>query len=234
MSPRHGLYLKDDFLSNEAVTDAVVGELRWEMVTIGNASTTAFLVTTSTGVNAYGVLRDTTAATADGDGEVYRLDEDNIVLGPSSGYFTFKVRLVNFIGSNNFRIGLADSVTATEPTVGIWVECDAGVISLQAASAGHGDTSAAAASVGTFTSGTTMVLGTWHTFQVHWSGENSQGGPKYAALYCDGYLAAQLHNIEIDDDEEMELSIVHWQDSGAAANRLLDIDYIELFIARAQ
>jgi hypothetical protein len=234
MSCRHGLFVKDDFLGNDAVADATLGELMWEFTTIGHASTTALLVTTNTGVNQYGVLRDTTAATADGDGEVYRTLADTIVLGPSGGYFSFKARLADQIASNNFRIGLADSETATEPTVGIWVDCDGGVITLNADSADHGDNSDAASAVGTFTSGTTMVVATWHTFDVYWSGQNSRGGPASAVLYVDGYLAAKIDNIQIDDDEEMELSIVHWQDSGGALAVELDIDYIELFVARAQ
>lgn len=234
-SPLMGLYLKDDFLTNDtAIADGTLGELKWDATTIGNASTMAYLVTTNTGVDEYGVFRDTTNATADGDGEAFNLLDDTIVLGPSGGYFRFKVRLSDQIASNNWRIGLADSVTATSPTVGIWVESDGGVISLQADSADHGDVDASAANVGTLTSGTTMVVATWHTFEVQWSGENAQGGPKSAVLYVDGILAAQLDNIMIDNDEEMEPSIVHWQDSGGALAVELDIDYYELFIARAQ
>uniref|UniRef100_A0A6H1ZSS3 Uncharacterized protein n=1 Tax=viral metagenome TaxID=1070528 RepID=A0A6H1ZSS3_9ZZZZ len=228
-----GLYIKDDFFSNEGVADTTAGELGWELVTIGNASTTAYLVTTNVGEGEFGVLRDTTAATADGDGEVYRLDEDNIVLGSKGGRFRARVRLADQIASNNFRIGLQDSVTATSPTVGIWIDCDGGVLSLQADSADHGDVSAAAAGVGTLTSGTTMVVTTWHDIEVRFDGENANGGPDSAQMYVDGELAAKLDGtIVIDNDEEMELSIVHWQDSGGALAVELDIDYIELFLAR--
>lgn len=233
-SVRDGLYVKDDFFSNEEVADTTLGELRWEIVTIGNASTLAYNVGTSAEPGVYGQLKITTAATANGDGEAIRLDEDAIVLGGAyPGYFAFKARLDDQIASNNFRIGLHDSVTATEPTVGIWVDCDGGVITLNADSADHGDLSAAAANVGTFTSGTTMVVTTWHEFEVRWDGENAQGGPKHVVLYVDGYKAAEINNCEIDDDEEMELTITHWQDSGGALAVELDLDFIELFIARS-
>src|SRR3990167_7752931 len=87
--PFEGFYLKDDFATNEGVADATLGELNWEFVTIANASTTAYLVTTDTVAGRPGIFRDTTAGTADGDGEVYRLDEDNIVLkGGRAGSFS--------------------------------------------------------------------------------------------------------------------------------------------------
>jgi hypothetical protein len=234
LSPLAGFYAKDDFLGNDAITDATVGELMWEMVTIGNASTASKLVTTNVGENEHGVLRNTIPATADGDGEVYRFLADTTVLGGAGGYFQFKVRAVTTLAANNFRIGLQDSVTATDPTVGIWVKSDAGVISLCAHSADHGDVTVAAANVPSLTSGTTMVVDTWHTFKVTWGGENSSGGPKSANLYVDGSLAATTSAILIDNDEEMEFSIVHFQDSGGAASRVMDIDFIELFLGRDQ
>lgn len=228
------MYIKDDFVTNEDVADATIGELNWELVTIANASTTALLVTTNATAGRPGVLRDTTAGTADGDGEVYRLDEDSFVLDGKPGSFSFAARYPDITGNqlagNDFRIGLQDSVTATEPTVGIWVFSDAGVISLQADSADHGDTSASAASVSTLTSGTTMVLGTWHDFEVRWSGSNAQGGPKEVILFVDGELAGKITNCAIDNDEEMEFSIVHYQNSGGAATLELDVDYVDLLI----
>lgn len=239
-SPAAGLYLKDDFFTNSSVATAAIGELDWDIVTIGNASTYAHLVTTDTGVNEFGVVRMTTAATADGDGSVLRQLEDNLVLGPNGGFLRFKVRYPVELASHNFRIGLQDSVTATSPTVGLWVDSDAGVITLQADSADHGDASAAAANnpgaaPNTLTGGTTMVVATWHTFFLTWGGQNAQGGPADAELYCDGHLVAKLVDaINIDDDEEMEFSIVHWQDAGVADAVALDIDYIELFLGRAQ
>ena len=58
-----GWYLCEDFIANDSTADAAVGQLDWEIATIGNASTFAL----QTG-QAGGVLRLTTAATADGDG----------------------------------------------------------------------------------------------------------------------------------------------------------------------
>jgi len=232
---RDGLYLKDDFYSNEGAADTTLGELRWEITTIGNAPTIAYNVTTAASAGAFGVVKFTTAATADGDGISVRLDEDGILLdGDMPGYFCFKAKLADQIASNNFRIGLVDSATATAPTVGIWVECDGGVVSLEADSADHGDVSAAAAAVPTLTSGTTMIVATWHTFEVTFDGKNAQGGPAHVVLYVDGYKAAEINNCQIDDDEEMELGIVQWQDSGGALAVELDLDFIELFISRTK
>ena len=236
--PKDGLYLKDDFLVNEAVADATVGELDWELVTIGNASTYAYLVTTNTVPGRYGILRLTTAATADGDGAAARLDEDTIVLNENRGYCSASFRYPttnNQLAGNDFRFGLQDSVTATESTVGIWVFSDAGVLSLQADSADHGDESVAAAGVGTLTSGTTCVLGTWHDVEFMFEGENAQGGPASAMFTVDGEIAGRLKGvIDIDDDEEMEFGFTHYQNSGGALATYLDIDYIDLLIQRGK
>src|SRR3990167_1573731 len=239
--PKDGLYLKDDFVTNDAVGDATVGELDWEIVTIGNASTLAYLVTTNTVRGRYGILRITTAATADGDGEAVRLDEDNIVLNENRMYCSASIRIPDITGNvlagNDFRFGLQDSVTATEPTVGAWVFSDAGVISLQVDSADHGDESVAAAQpVGnrTLTSGTTAVLGTWHDYEFTLFGPaNAQGGPSNALLYVDGIQAGALNGvIDLDDDEEMEFGFTHYQNSGGADSLEFDIDYIDLLIQR--
>lgn len=237
--PKDGLYLKDDFYTNDASGDATIGELRWEAVTIGNASTMAYLVTTNTVPGRYGIFRMTTAATADGDGEAIRLDEDAIVLNENRGYCSASFRYptaANQLAGNDFRFGLGDSVTATESTVGIWAFFDAGVGSLQADSADHGDESVAFAQPAgnrTLTSGTTAVLGTWHDVEFSWWGQNDQGGPASAAVTVDGIVAGTLNGvIDIDDDEEMELQMVHYQNSGGALATLIDIDYIDLLILR--
>ena len=238
--PADGFYLKDDFVTNDAVGDATVGELDWEIVAIGNASTLAYLVTTNTVPGRPGILRITTAVTADGDGEVVRLDEDNIVLGGGGGSFSFAFRYPDITGNalagNDVRFGLQDSVTATEPTVGIWSFFDAGVGSLQADSADHGDESAAFAQPAgqqSLTTGTTAVLGTWHTGEVRFFGTNAQGGPASAIQFIDGVKTAALNGtIDIDNDEEMEFSFVHYQNSGGADSLEMDIDYIDLWLPR--
>lgn len=231
LRPGDGTYLKDDFLSNDAVTDAAVGELAWERETIGNASTLTYVT-----AQPNGVLRFTTASTADGDGEALRSFTDGIVFNGLNGFFTARVRYPeitgNVIADNNFRIGLDDSVAATSPTVGIWVDSDAGVLSLQVDSA-NGDYADTVTGVSTLTSGTTMVLGTWHDFHVEWSEENANGGPKIVRLYVDGELGAEVTTGVIGSDEEVELKIAHWQDSGGTDDLDLDVDWFEVFLPRA-
>jgi hypothetical protein len=226
VSPLDGVWLKDDFLSNDSVADAVVGELTWEIVTIANASTYVLVVAAAAGEA--GILRQTTAATATGDGSNLRLDEDSFVFGPNGGGFAFKFRYPVELASSNFRIGLTDSVTATAPTVGIWIESDAGVLSLEADSADHGDVSVALAGVSTLTSGTTAVVDTWHTARVEWQGANGQGGPRYVEAWIDGELAGAVLAV-IDDDEEAEPKITHWQDAGSADAVAFDLDFVEFW-----
>lgn len=228
-SPSDGTYIKDDFLSNSGVADTTVGELGWEMVTIGNASTPSFVA----GQN--GIMRITTAGTADGDGEAFVLHPDAIVLSGSNQYLRALVRIPDITGNtladNNFRIGFSASVTATEPTVGVWFDCDAGVLSFDVAST-NGDLTQAVAGVSTLTSGTTMVKGTWYTLELRMSEVNANGGPKTIDAYVDGEHAGRIHGSLLGSAETMELSIVHWQDSGGAATLELDIDYIEAWLPR--
>ena len=229
ISPADGIHLKDDFYSNDPVTDALIGELHWEFAAIGGAGTIAYLTQLP-----YGAFKDTTRATADGDGCCYRLFTDGLVLNGKGGGFAFRARLTDQIASNNFRIGVDDSVTATAPDCGIWVNCDGGVISLECYSNDHGDAGSAAAAQQcatasyTLTSGTTMVVATWHDFLVQWTGTNGQGGPRFVELFVDGILSASSF-CNLDDDEEVECKIIHWQDSGGALAVELDIDYYEFW-----
>ena len=222
-----GLYLKDDFLSNDGVADATVGDLNWEMVTIGGASTPSFIQPGAPG--AYGVMCDTTDSTT-AHGEVYRLNANSIVLGSKGGFFRAKVQLHDTLTGNNLRFGLQDSETATDSTCGIWVDILAGVVTVQADSATEGDHTLTVTGCPTLTGGTTCVVATWHEFEVRWEGENAAGGPARVHTWIDGWYAGPLE-CELDDDEPMELSITHW-DTGAGATLEAYIDYIELFIAR--
>lgn len=231
-----GFYLKDDFYSNDSLTDANVGELLWEIATIVNASTYAY-IDSEPADDAYGILRSTTAAVAVGDGSVLRLVEGRLSIGAGEGSIKFKARYPNVTGNalagNNVRAGLQDSVTATASVAGVYIESDAGVISLVIRST-NGDESAAAADVSTLTGGTTMVLDEWHLFEIRWSGENANGGPDTVQLFVDGELAAELDGVVLlGDTEDVELSMTHWQDSGSADSLELDIDFIECYIARA-
>lgn len=231
-----GLYIGENFASNDSVADAAIGTVNWEIATIGNATTYALL----TG-QPYGGLRATTNTTANGDGSVLRTFTDGLALNTGGGYVKCRVRYPEITGNqlagNNFRIGFQDSVTATSPVVGLWIDSDAGVISLQADSS-NGDVSAAAGSEPnptTLTSDTTMVKGTWHEFELVWFGSNTQTnpGPDSALLSVDGVLTAALRGtVAIESDETGEFSLAHWQDSGSGATLELDIDYLEFFQAR--
>jgi len=368
-SPLDGTYLKDDFVTDSAVglvpievervTDSFkVGELDWKKVTIG----TAPVFSNVAGQN--GILRITTAGDADGDGTALVLHPDSVTLAGTNQQFRFRVRFPsatgNVLAGNNFRIGLFDSVTATEPTVGVWVDSNSGVVELDGAST-NGDkntvaagvsTSAVIAAAGTLTIaepvtttdqftvgsieytlittpvaaydiaiganeaatkvnivaainasgtagteyfagtlinpdvyattfvddacvltarapghagnslvsaesgnelthesnvfdaatlgtttigvnfGSTMVLGTWYTFDVQFSGVNANGGPDTIKLFVDSDLVAQIDNYLLGSAEVMAPTILHWQDSGGAATLELDVDFVEYWLPR--
>ncbi len=221
--------IQDDFLGNSAVADATLGSVGWELATIVNASTLTFLAAPN------GVLRVTTNGTAQGDGVAITTHPDGIVLVGGNQEFQFKVRYPsisgNVIAANNFRIGFSASLTATEPTVGVWVDSAAGVISFDVAST-NGDISVAAASVTSLTSGTTMVLGTWHKFHVIMDGTNTDGGPDRLRLFVDGELAGTISNALLGSTETMEFGIVHWDTTGGGTTLELDVDYIEAILPR--
>ncbi len=219
-----GIHLKDDFLSNDSVTDSNIGELLWELITVTNAATLALRTASEAGEN--GVLRVTTAATATNDGVCLRLDEDSWVFGGEGGGFAFKWKQPVELASLNFRIGIHDSVTVTAPTVGIWLDSNAGVLTLEADSADGGDNAQAVTGVSTLTSGTTLVVDTWHTFEVRWTGANGQGGPRFVEAFVDGELGASVF-CNIDDDEDAEPKILAFQDSGGADAVIMEIDFFE-------
>lgn len=228
-----GIHFREDFFASDLVGDNTLGLYRWELQTIGNASTIAHLADAAT--SRPGGIRITTAGTADGDGEALQMADDTATFPASGGgggfAFLFRYPSVagNALAGNNFRIGVHSALDATEPTDGIWLDSDAGVLSLDCASADHGDTTIALSqpTVGaTLTSGTTAVLGTWHLAEVWWEGENGQGGPRIAYAAIDGILAGSVL-CNIDDDETAEIKILHWQDSGGADTLELDIKFIE-------
>lgn len=227
-----GKHVIDLFIGNDVVTDGAFGQQAWEFTAIGNGAAPTYLAPGAG--DPPGGFRHTTAGTANGDGDTFQSNDDGIVFPASGkgGGFAFMARYPNVAGNalagNNFRIGVETSLTAADPTDGICVHSDAGVITLRSDSADHGDTSQAAAGVTTLTSGTTMVLGTWHLFEVYWSGENGQGGPRFVELFVDGEPAASVL-CNIDDDETAELKMTHWQDSGGADTLELDVAFYEYF-----
>lgn len=229
-SPLDGTYLKDDFLSNSAVSDAAVGELEWEITLVGsNASTFTFVA----GQN--GILRSTTNATANGDGGALHLHPDAIVLAGTNQMVRCRVRFPdvnsNTLADQNFRIGFGDILTASDHDAGIWIDCVAGVLSFDAAST-NGNKSVNAANAPTLTSGTTMVLDTWHDLALHMSEVNANGGPKVIKFFVDGFHAGTIPDSLLGETETMELSIVHWNTNGSGEDLELDIDYIEAWLPR--
>jgi len=230
-----GYIMQEDFLDNgNSAATTALGTQDWIMAAIGNASATVYLVTTDTGVGQYGVIRDTTANTGDGDGEWYHLDDDSVVLGPSGGSFRMKFRFPdiagNLIAGNNIKFGLYD---ATTPLNGIYVYVDSGIPILHIDSTANGDVSVTAASVPSLTSGTTCVKGTWYDIRVDFWGENASGGPDSARMFINGEFGGELVGVGlIDDGEEVEPGFQHWQDTGGVATLEADFDFFEVFLAR--
>jgi len=228
-SPADGTHTFDDFHSNLALTDGLLGSLDWNRTTIANASTPSFIA------NPNGVMRLTTAG-ASADGEALHLVVDDVTLGGGDGIIIrCRVRLVTTLTGNNFRIGLTDSVTVTEPVVGIWIDSDAGVLSFDVASA-NGDVSKAVTGVSTLTSGTTMVLAQWYDIELRLSDTNTNGGPETIQCYVDGEFGGEISAAAGDPSllgsaETMEHKIVHWDD-GAGAAQVFEIDYYEVYIPR--
>lgn len=221
---------REHFYANDAVADASLGQNGWEIVTIANASTYAYLATTDLeGGNFIGALRDTTDSTADGDGSVLRMFTDGLVIRPGvamSWRWRYPTITGNVLAANNVRIGLQDSVTATDPTVGIYMKSLAGVITLHVDSADAGDNSVTVTGHPDLTSGTTAVIDTWYKAGFVASGKaNPVGGPDEIRFFfnSESYVVPCL----IDDDEEVEISIAHWQSTSGTLD--VEYDYINLF-----
>jgi hypothetical protein len=156
--------------------------------------------------------------------------ESKVTLGGGDGVFIrFRVRLSTTLAGNNFKIGLGDALTVVDSAVGIWIEADAGVLSVEGAST-NGDLSTSVGGVSTLTSGTTMVVDTWHDFELRLSGTNANGGPATVDCFVDGEPAGSLKNFLLGSAEVMEFSIVPWDDAGTAQK--FDIDYYEAYIPR--
>ncbi len=230
-SPSDGTFIFENFMGNSAVADALMGNIRFEITALTTADTLSFVASPN------GLLRMTGAGAADNTGTVLSTDPDSVVLVGGGQYFEWKVRYPaitgNVLAAQNFRIGFQDSVAITEPAVGVWVDSNAGVITFDVAST-NGDISVAAAggAASTLTSGTTMVLGTWHKFRVEMDGTNANGGPDRLRLFVDGLLHGTISNVLLGSTETMEFGITHWQDSGGTASLELDVDYLEAWLPR--
>lgn len=223
--PKSGLLLWDDFLSNDLVTDNNIGQIGWQLATIGNASTLAYQTSHQSGV-----LRITTAATADGDGSALHLFPDSLILQTDVA-FGARIRYPVELASMNFRFGIDSSLTATRPTDGVTFESDAGVLSCHTDSADHGDESASVADHPDLTSGTTMVVAEWVDLEARCHGTNAQGGPANVDFFVNETKVATVP-CNIDNDESMEPKFAAWQDSGGADAVAIEIDYAWFWIPR--
>jgi len=225
----------ENFIGNGTITTNLIGQNMWTTTAIGNAGTLSYLTTILADDPPIGGIRSLTAATADGDGDaVHMLAATARFSGVNSekgGGFAFRYRYPgiagNVIAANDFTIGVHSSVTATAPTDGIYIDSQGGVLTLHVASADHGDVSQAFASGSTLTSGTTSVIDVPHQIEVHWTGENGQGGPLTVNAFCDGEPVATIATAAIDDDENATPAIVHYQDQGGAQSYELDVHWFE-------
>jgi hypothetical protein len=228
-SAADGTHIKDDFLGNTSVADGALGTVGWEVVVIGNASVLTYVASQN------GVLRLTTDDTADADGGMISTHPDGIVLAGTNqlfrGRFRYPTITGNVLAANNFHFGFGDGTSVADHAVGVWVHSDAGVLSLEGAST-NGDISQAVAGVPTLTSGTTMVIDTWHDLEVQMEGTNANGGPATLKLFVDGELAATIDRFLLGSTETMEFGLKHWQDKGSGDDFELDVDYIEAWLPR--
>jgi hypothetical protein len=223
-SPADGTHIFDDFHANAAVTTGLLGRLDWLRTVVGAGTATPSYVASQNGV-----MRITTDGTT-ARGLAVHLMEDKVTLGGGNGVFIrFRVRLTTTLTGNNFKIGLTNALTVADGTVGIWIESDSGVTSIEGRST-NGDLSVSVGGVTTLTSGTTAVVDTWHDYELRLSGTNTNGGPDQIDCFIDGEPAGSIKNFLLGSAETMEFSIIHWDDAGTA--QVFDIDYYESYIPR--
>ena len=223
----------EDYLpvTGEALADGTIGQGAWSTTAIAHAGEMAYLASPT------GILRSTTKNTAAADGDVFHGTADMHTFGTAKeGGFGARIRIPTVTGNvllgNNFRFGLEDSVTATDPAVGIFIKAVNGVLEVQAESA-NGDRGVSLGGVSTLTSGTTMVINTWHNIDVRWWGENVSSGPKDLVVYVDGQKAAELGDIVIGNVETVEVKpLVHWSGATTADGLEVDQDYFYYWQAR--
>lgn len=222
LGPKEGTRVFDDFHSNTSVATGLVGNLDWEITAVVGASTLTYTASPN------GILTMTTDGTT-GHGSALHLAADAVVLAPGDGtIIRTRVRLTS-LANNLFRIGLHDSVTATEPTKGVWIDCAAGVLSFDAAGSG-GDKSVNVGGVSTLTSGTTMVAATWHDIELRLSGRNIYGGPSNVRCFVDDEYAGEITAALVKSVDTMEFKILHWETANSA--QVLDVDYFEVYLPR--
>ncbi len=231
-SPADGTYIFDDFHANASVADGLIGKLNWDLTTIANATTFTYPGSRN------GVLRFETDGTS-GDGASLVIAEDTLVLAGTNQVFRCRVRyptasiqagsVDNVVAANNFRVGFHDVVTAGEPTVGIWFDSAAGVLSFDCANTTT-DKTKTVTGIPTLTSGTTRGIDTWYDLELQMSGTNSNGGPAIVKAFVDGFPAGSITGIALNSTETMDFSITHWTSTGE--ERAFEIDYYEAYLPR--
>jgi len=225
-SPTEGVHFVENFIGNGTITTNLVGQNMWTITASGNGGTATYGVTVTDYESPFGGLRHLTDGTATNDGNAFTMLAASALFPASElgGGFAFTARVPTLAGNtltgNSFYIGMHTSVTEAAPTDGISIQSVAGVLTLRADSADGSDATQAFAAGSTLTSGTTMVIDVPHQFEVHWTGENGNGGPRYVEAFCDGEPVAAL-TTDIDNDEAATAAIVHYVSAG---NDTLELD----------
>jgi len=231
-SPAEGVHFVENFFGNGVITTNNIGQNDMTLTNIGGAGTQSYLTTIVDDDPPFGGMRDLTRATADGDGSsIHMLAATGVFTNSVKGggfacRFNYPDISGNVIAANNFYIGIHTSRTATAPTDGILIESLAGVMSLRVDTADGTDKKVAFSGGSTLTSGTTAVIGVPHQLEVHWSGENGQGGPLTVEAFCDNIPVANL-TTDIDNNEAATVSLNHWQNQGGAQSYELDYHWFE-------
>jgi len=212
----YGCYIEEHFNSNNSVADTEVGSYNWDIDILSSGADTLSYETDE----GESFLRFTGGGSGAGDGTSLALEPDSVSVNQYGGYIRTRVRIPdiasNTLANNLFRIGFTDVVSSGEPVVGLWIDCAAGVMSFDSASA-NGDVSTAF-SAPSLTSNTTLVIGTIYNIELVWSGNNSNAdpGPDTLVCYINGELAGkQDGTVLLDSAETMEPTIVHWTDASA-------------------
>jgi len=224
-----GYFVSESFLTNTSISDGAVGQYLWDIDAISAGADT--LTYETAGGETF--LHMVGGGAGDGDGTSLSLGADSASFGTGGGYIAAEVQYPSITGNalagNNFRIGIIDVADSSEPVVGVWIDSDAGVLSIDAASA-NGDVTANVTGVPTdiLTSGTTMILDTKYNFELRWSGSNANSGPSHLEFYVNGHLGATLPGVLLGSTETAEPRIVHWSDTGGAATLDLYVYGVEI------
>ncbi len=226
----------EDFLTNDAITDGLIGKMSWELLALGGGAET-LTYETAAGET---FMRMTGAGGGTGDGTIISLAADKVTFGPNGGFCRFGFRIpsisANVVAGQNFKFGFSDVVTAGEPAVGLWMDVVSGVVEFDCASA-NGDVNEVVSGQPTslLTSGTTLILGTTYDGEIKWWGNNGNAdpGPDSASLTLNGRQVAFFNGtVLLDGAETLEPIFIH--NSLATDTLELDIFYYQAMSYRAK